>query len=370
MACALVEERAPPSSPPPTTPPPAANTTSFTINAAPDQIHPAPGTSASASASFVIDTTAGGASGDVTLTGVNATAVTINGAYAGNSGPVVLSLTQSASNSNVWSLASGASLDAAQRADLLAGKLYVLVASSAYPSGELRGQLVPSDITVVFAPASGEQQSPAVTTAASGVAAVTLNRTAKTAAVNVNTTGADTATAAEVLASFVGSSSLLAVLTADNSRPGHWLNENISLSDADLANFNSSRWYVNVYTPAHPGGELRGQIAAANATLTSVQDNVFTSFCSACHTGVGSALPGVQNLTTAANSFAAAVNVASLEQSSLLRVKPFDPDNSYLVRKVEGHASITGSSMPPTGPLPQTQIDLIRAWVAAGAQNN
>ncbi len=54
-----------------------------------------------------------------------------------------------------------------------------------------------------------------------------------------------------------------------------------------------------------------------------------------------------------------------------MRVNPGAPDNSYLVRKVEGAAGITGAQMPFGGPpLSQAQIDEIRSWIASGAPNN
>jgi hypothetical protein len=58
----------------------------------------------------------------------------------------------------------------------------------------------------------------------------------------------------------------------------------------------------------------------------------------------------------------------------MLRVRPSVPDSSYLVHKIQGtQASVGGSGgqMPLGGaPLSQSQIDLIRAWIAAGARNN
>ena len=109
----------------------------------------------------------------------------------------------------------------------------------------------------------------------------------------------------------------------------------------------------------------------AATTLTQLQTTVFGPICSGCHSGVGATLPGSQNLTSAANSFAALVNVASSEVPALKKVKPNDPDNSYLVQKVEGAAGIVGSQMPKGGPpLSQAQIDQIKSWISAGAQNN
>jgi uncharacterized protein (TIGR03118 family) len=111
----------------------------------------------------------------------------------------------------------------------------------------------------------------------------------------------------------------------------------------------------------------------AAATLADIQASVFTPICSGCHNGSNppdGALPGSQNLT-AGNSFSSLVSVASHEQASVLRVKPGDPDNSYLIQKLEGAAGINGSRMPLGGPfLDQATIDKIKSWIASGAANN
>jgi uncharacterized protein (TIGR03118 family) len=113
--------------------------------------------------------------------------------------------------------------------------------------------------------------------------------------------------------------------------------------------------------------------APAATTLSEIQAEVFTPICSVCHDGSnppGGALPGSQNLTEG-NSFANLVNVASLEKPSLLRVKPGDPDNSYIIQKLEGAAGISGSRMPLGGPfLDDATMDKIRSWIADGAPNN
>jgi uncharacterized protein (TIGR03118 family) len=115
--------------------------------------------------------------------------------------------------------------------------------------------------------------------------------------------------------------------------------------------------------------------AAAQVTLTQLQTQIFTPICSGCHTGGGTSLPGVQNLT-AGNTFANIVNVASIEQPSLLRIKPNDAANSYLVQKILGAPGITGSRMPfgcgsTANPcLDQPTIDLVKTWVSQGALNN
>ena len=68
------------------------------------------------------------------------------------------------------------------------------------------------------------------------------------------------------------------------------------------------------------------------------------------------------------------MNVASTELPTMDRIEPGDPDNSYLVHKIQGtQASVggTGERMPLGRPaLTQEQIDIIRAWIADGAMNN
>ena len=82
------------------------------------------------------------------------------------------------------------------------------------------------------------------------------------------------------------------------------------------------------------------------------------------------ALPTGMDLTSAANSFASLVNVPSVEVPSLNRVTPGDPDNSYLVQKLEGTAAV-GSRMPIGGAaLDQATIDMVRQWITEGAMNN
>ncbi len=102
-------------------------------------------------------------------------------------------------------------------------------------------------------------------------------------------------------------------------------------------------------------------------TLAQLQTNIFTPRCSGCHTGVGGVLPGVMNLTSTANTAAALINVTSLSEPPLKRVLPGDPNNSYIIHKLEGTQTV-GARMPFGGPfLDQATIDQVRAWIQAGA---
>ena len=109
-------------------------------------------------------------------------------------------------------------------------------------------------------------------------------------------------------------------------------------------------------------------VGTVQATLQSIQDNVFTPICSGCHTGTGTSLPGSMNLSNVTASRAALVSVASVEQPGVQRVAPSNSAGSYIVRKLQGDPGITGSRMPFGGqPLDQPTINAIRQWIDAGA---
>ena len=75
-----------------------------------------------------------------------------------------------------------------------------------------------------------------------------------------------------------------------------------------------------------------------------------------------------------AGAYASLVNVKSIEATTLMRVKPGDPGNSYMIAKLEGthvEKGGKGARMPfGAAPLPPEQIDLIKAWIKAGATKN
>ncbi|HEY2781328.1 MAG TPA: hypothetical protein VGI90_11160 [Steroidobacteraceae bacterium] len=113
--------------------------------------------------------------------------------------------------------------------------------------------------------------------------------------------------------------------------------------------------------PLTPGGNTAPPLSADFASL---QANIFTPICSVCHVG-GSAPEGLR--LDAANSYSLLVGVPSTEVPSLMRVKPGDPDDSYIIQKLEGHAAV-GAQMPLGGPyLTTSTIAFIRQWITDGA---
>jgi hypothetical protein len=112
-------------------------------------------------------------------------------------------------------------------------------------------------------------------------------------------------------------------------------------------------------------------VAGVQPTLLSIQDNVFTPLCSGCHSGPSSNnvgdLPSGMDLSSLSLSFMSLVGVSSLQNGAVERVNSGNPDDSYLIRKLEGSASM-GGQMPLGGPaLEQATIDVIRQWISDGA---
>lgn len=109
-----------------------------------------------------------------------------------------------------------------------------------------------------------------------------------------------------------------------------------------------------------------GQEPEDGVTLAQLQQDIFGAICSACH--IGANAPRGLRLDTEDNSYAFLVNQAADEKPELMRVNPDNPDESYIIKKLEGAADIVGGRMPLGGPyLDQSQIDRVRIWITNGA---
>ncbi len=123
--------------------------------------------------------------------------------------------------------------------------------------------------------------------------------------------------------------------------------------------------------------ELAGPSPALTPTFASIQQEIFfttdhagRNACVNCHTNVGRSPAGGLNL--ASNAYANLVNVPSRQRPDLKLVAPGDPENSYIVLKLEGRPGIVGLRMPRnTGPfLTSGQMLIVKRWIELGAENN
>jgi len=122
--------------------------------------------------------------------------------------------------------------------------------------------------------------------------------------------------------------------------------------------------------------DLTGPTPNLEPTFSSIQQEIFSSgdssgrpACTNCHNAVGSRFNGLD--LSPAVSYSNLVNVASRAKAGAVRVIPGDPENSYLIHKLEGRSTIAGVRMPLGGPFLETgQIQVIERWIEIGAPNN
>jgi hypothetical protein len=225
----------------------------------PAQIFPAPRSSASGMASLKVNMETGAVRGKVELSGVTATAVTIHEGFAGTSGSAVIHLTPAAGTAGAWEVPAGALLSPEQITAFTQGKLYVIATSAGNPRGEVRGQIAPQSVIVSFSDMAVTPEAASFGIAASGVAATTVDTSANTFTIHVNSTGVDEAQAAQA-----SGGAKTAQLTKDSVNMGHWSTELAAISVADLASFRAGKWQVSVATPALEKGAIHGEITAGN----------------------------------------------------------------------------------------------------------
>ncbi|HVN33459.1 MAG TPA: CHRD domain-containing protein [Thermoanaerobaculaceae bacterium] len=200
-------------------------------------------------------------------------------------------------------------------------------------------------------------------------AGLTAGSSAPPTATITNPTGDVTVTTGQAVA-FVGSGSDPGGLTLT----GHWdFGDSVSADGLSVTHtYAAAGTYTVKFTVTNSQGLTSAPdqrtvtvTAAATATLSAIQVQIFTPICSSCHP------PNQEMDLRSGKAFASIVGKSSSEQPLLQRVKPGDPTNSYLYMKITGASGISGARMPFGGqPLSAAQIQLIHDWILAGAQNN
>jgi hypothetical protein len=123
--------------------------------------------------------------------------------------------------------------------------------------------------------------------------------------------------------------------------------------------------------------DLTGPTPNLQPTLSSIQREIFDTTdsagrqaCTNCHTSVGRNPSGLMDLREGA-AYASLVGVTSPAKPGAVRVIPGDPENSYIIHKLEGRTSIVGTPMPRGNTLLTAgQILVIKRWIELGARND
>lgn len=124
--------------------------------------------------------------------------------------------------------------------------------------------------------------------------------------------------------------------------------------------------------------DLTGPTPNLTTTFSSIQQDIFQAAdssgrpaCTGCHSTARGVAPLGLDLTGTA-AYGNLVNVAARGKAGAIRVIPGDPENSYLVHKLEGRPGIVGERMPRGGGpfLSDGQMLVIKRWIELGAAND
>ncbi len=192
----------------------------------------------------------------LTLTGMTATAAHIHPGAVGVNGPVLFPLSETAAGSGVWVSAADAVLTDAQITLLTTGSLYFNAHSTAFPGGQIRGQI---GLNVRYASLSAAQEVPPNASAATGTGTLVVNPATRAASGGIAIAGM-TATAAHIHIGATGANGAVIVPLTDVGA-GVWnVPANSVLSADQFKAYKQGNLYFNAHSPAFPGGEIRGQI--------------------------------------------------------------------------------------------------------------
>jgi hypothetical protein len=110
-----------------------------------------------------------------------------------------------------------------------------------------------------------------------------------------------------------------------------------------------------------------GEPQPAPPTFTEVHERVLQVSCvfATCHKG-GPSPAGDLSLERD-EAYANLVDVPSSVVDGEIRVVPGDPEASYVIDKLTATMPADGDPMPPDAALEADRIELVRAWIEAGA---
>ncbi|HYC35130.1 MAG TPA: CHRD domain-containing protein [Usitatibacter sp.] len=223
------------------------------------QENPAVTTSAFGAGTITFNRNTGAVSGRVTTTGMTGTVAHIHEGPVGVNAPIIVNMTQT--SPGVWDVVAGSTLTVPQIESALAGNLYVNVHSAANPGGEIRAQI---GRQVWFATLTGAQETPAVTTTASGTGRFVYDPDTRTLSGTVTTSGV-TGTVAHIHTQDVG---VAGPITFPLTGGPTWTLAPTVLTEAQAADLRNGRLYANVHSAANPAGEIRGQLYQPVRTAT------------------------------------------------------------------------------------------------------
>ncbi len=244
---------------------------------------PAPslgGATPSGTAAVSVNTITGDVSVSGTFTGLtsNATASHIHGLAApGSAAGVILPLTIDSATSG--SLSGGGTLSSSNLAGLLAGSTYINIHTPNNGPGEIRGQIVDSDIRVFSLMLDPGQSVPAPTLGGatpSGQATLVVDSSSGQVEVSGTYNGMTSNVAAGHLHGLAGPGSTAGVLipfTVSGGTDGSFSGMG-TLDASGLAGLLDGQTYINIHTANNGSGEIRAQVPEPQSLVLLVLGSV------------------------------------------------------------------------------------------------
>jgi hypothetical protein len=210
----------------------------------------------------------------------NVTMAHIHRAPRGVNGPVVYWLTPQPPADPILAPGSPVSgvidITTADVFDLVGDNFYVNVHTTAYPGGEIRGQIERYEPPSHYrAPLSGAEEVPPITTDASGLARFTLDMATGVMHYRVDVSDIENITMAHIhraprgvnggIVHWLFGNGAQAVFGPENPAGG-----GLALNAEHLVDLLTEYYYVNVHTTTWPAGEIRGQIIPVDDEPTAI----------------------------------------------------------------------------------------------------
>jgi hypothetical protein len=118
-----------------------------------------------------------------------------------------------------------------------------------------------------------------------------------------------------------------------------------------------------------PTQNLTPTFSSIQADILNAPDSAGRLACTQCHNAIGGRFNGLD--LSSAVAYSNLVGRNSVGKPGAVRVIAGDPENSYLIHKLEGRPGIVGARMPLLGPaLTEGQILVIKRWIQLGARND
>jgi len=343
------------------TPPPVQDTVfTYDVTLTAGAVTGGSGETGSGTATVGYNETQGEFEATVTLSGVSADGATLRLGYAGENGPVAYTLA-AGSSADTWQLSSmpipASDLDALQ-----SGAMYVEVTTAAEPDGALRGQVLPTAVSVETVDLDAVQVAPGSSSTATARAWFTIDGDTDSVTIHAVSDGlgdADGASIRQAAAGDVGP--VIVELAQDPSDPAHWLLETSTYTTEMSNAVAAGELYIEITTASLPDGAIRGQLIPDQLELV-VTDLDGTTVVMLSAANAADDASGRVMTTLSADSLASHVNLYEIADVDAIELRQAPAgQNGPLIASYEQDINDANHWF--------LEIDSLKASVKAGLDN-